>query len=57
MPVAGGVIHISGFTPVNDTTPPDKIQDFRITIAGARMPNVYTFSWTAPGDDLNIGVG
>ena len=42
---------------VEDTTPPEKINDLRILNAAADGNNVFTIGWTAPGDDLNVGQG
>ena len=42
---------------VEDTTPPEKINDLRILNAAADGNYVFTIGWTAPGDDLNVGQG
>ena len=54
---AGGVIVVNNWVAVEDTTPPEKINDLKILNAAADGNNVFTIGWTAPGDDLNVGQG
>lgn len=50
---AGG-IHINNWRPVNDTTPPSRVEDFRTVRFNGSL---FTLGWTTPGDDLNTGQG
>ena len=52
-----GLVEIKNWSPVEDTTPPEKITNLRVLNAAADGNNIFTLGWTAPGDDLNIGKG
>ncbi|KAF6040357.1 CLCA4 [Bugula neritina] len=55
--VSGGVFIVSNFTgSVTDRTPPDRITDLLADFGSERNGNtIFTLSWTAPGNDLNVG--
>jgi len=55
----GGVFIVSNFTgSVTDRTPPDRITDLLADFGSERNGNtIFTLSWTAPGNDLNVGRG
>ncbi|XP_067930955.1 calcium-activated chloride channel regulator 4A-like [Watersipora subatra] len=50
----GGVVVISNWSAVPDSTPPEKITDL-VVLDASKETGVITLSWTAPGEDLNIG--
>ena len=52
-----GLMEIKNWSPVEDTTSPEKITSLRILNAAADGNNIFTLGWTAPGEDLNIGKG
>ncbi|XP_067930948.1 calcium-activated chloride channel regulator 1-like [Watersipora subatra] len=51
--ITGGVIVIKNWHNVSDRTPPEKISDLVVQEYGKN--GLLTVSWTAPGEDLNIG--
>lgn len=56
--IIAGVVVVNNWKPgVEDKTPPEKITDLVVLNAAADGDDVFTISWTAPGDDLNVGQG
>jgi len=54
----GGVINVHNHVPVNDTTPPERIKDLTVeSVSTKTNKTIFTLSWTAPGNDLNVGKG
>jgi len=54
----GGVITVANYRVVPDTTPPERIKD--LVVGSGNTTNnttIFTLSWTAPGNDLNVGRG
>ncbi|XP_067929386.1 calcium-activated chloride channel regulator 1-like [Watersipora subatra] len=51
---AGGVVVVDNWKNVPDITPPDRVTDLSIHIA-LSGEDVVALTWTAPGEDLNIG--
>lgn len=48
---------MSGWKPVSDKTPPDRILDMSLVNQIDDRPDIIIIDWTAPGDDWNQGVG
>jgi len=49
---------VQNHVPVPDTTPPERIKDLSVDSGSERNSStIFTLSWTAPGNDLNVGRG
>jgi len=54
----GGVVYVLNHVPVNDTTPPERIKDMLVdSVNTTNNRTIFNLSWTAPGNDLNVGRG
>jgi len=49
---------VQNHVPVNDKTPPERIKDLFVdSVNTTNNRTIFTLSWTALGNDLNVGRG